>query len=143
MVQFTGVQQVQDILDKNPYTTFRIVLNIGLFDFDNVDAYADTYSKLAKTTWKNHRLYIDSLNPVDEAQMDGSGVYSRANINTTKINTFNKEIEKKVSGYHIDNLNYINTYGALTNVGFTTTNGVNYDNTTYGKYHDSVKTLSQ
>ena len=139
----TGVQQVQDILDKNPYTTFRIVLNIGLFDFDNVDAYADTYSKLAKTTWKNHRLYIDSLNPVDEAQMDGSGVYSRANINTTKINTFNKEIEKKVSGYHIDNLNYINTYGALTNVGFTTTNGVNYDNTTYGKYHDSVKTLSQ
>ena len=114
-----------------------------MFDFDNVDAYADTYSKLAKTTWKNHRLYIDSLNPVDEAQMDGSGVYSRANINTTKINTFNKEIEKKVSGYHIDNLNYINTYGALTNVGFTTTNGVNYDNTTYGKYHDSVKTLSQ
>lgn len=134
--------QVQSILDKNPYTKFRIIISLGIFDFDNEDEYLTTYEKLAKTVWKTQRLYIDSLNPVDEAQMEQSGIYSRNNISTTKINEFNKKLNQTIANYNIDNLKYINTYGELTNAGFKTKDGFNYTNETYKTLHESAKRLS-
>lgn len=138
----TAKAQIQDILNKNPYTTFRIVISLGSFDFDNVSNYISTYSKLAKTTWKTQRLYIDSINPVNEEQMEKSKVYSRTNINTTKINEFNKQLNQLISNENVSNLKYINTYGELTNQGFTTKDGFNYTNESYQTFHDSVKKLA-
>ena len=138
----TAKGQIQSILDKNPYTTFRIVISIGTFDFNNINKYLTSYEKLARTTWKNQRMYIDSLNPVDETQMEKSGVYSRKDINTTKINDFNKQLNQSIANYNLTNLKYINTYGSLTNNAFKTKDGFNYTNETYQVLHDSVKELS-
>lgn len=137
-----GKNQVQSILDKNPYTTFRIVISLGMFDFDKIDDYLSTYENLAKTTWKKQRLYIDSINPIDEEKMEKAGKYSRININTTKINDFNKQLNQSIANYNLTNLKYINTYGELTNTGFETTNGINYTNDTYKTFHESVKRLA-
>ena len=138
----TGKNQVQSILDKNPYTTFRIVISLGSFDFDNMNKYVDVYKKLAKSTWKKQRIYIDSINPVDEAQMEQSKTYSRDNINTNKINDFNKNINADISKLGLSNLKYINSYGSLANSDFKTTDGYNYTNETYDMLHESVKQLS-
>lgn len=138
----TAINQVQSILDKYPYTTFRIVICLGAFDFDNIDAYLSSYENLAKTTWKKQRLFIDSINPVNEEQMEQSGVYSRSAINTTKINEFNKKLNQSIANYNLDNLKYINSYGSLTNNGFQTTDGFNYDAKTASTLHTSIKSLA-
>ena len=64
-------------MDKNVYTKYRIVINLGLFDCDNVDKYATLFEDLGSDKWSKHKLYVISLNPVDEAQMDASKIYSR------------------------------------------------------------------
>ena len=139
----TAKSQIQDIIDKNPYTTFRIVLNLGMFDYDNLDNYITEYEKLAKGVWKNQRLYVDSLNPIDESMLEKSGVYSRDVISTTKINDFNKKASQTISNTNVENLVYLNTYGTLTNAAYATTDGYHYDNKTYNTYHEGVKELAQ
>ena len=74
--------------------------------------------------------------------MEQSGIYSRNNISTTKINEFNKKLNQTIANYNIDNLKYINTYGELTNAGFKTKDGFNYTNETYKTLHESAKRLS-
>lgn len=138
----SGKAQVQDIIDKNPYTTFRIVLNLGMLDYDNLDNYIAEYTKLAKTTWKSQRLYIDSLNPIDEAQLEKSGVYSRDLVSTTKINDFNKKLSQSISNANLSNMKYLNTYGSLTNAAYKTTDGYHYTSESYEAYHNSVKKLA-
>ena len=74
--------------------------------------------------------------------MEKSGVYSRSAINTTKINEFNKKLNQEIANYNLDNLKYINSYGSLTNNGFQTTDGFNYDAKTAFTLHTSIKALA-
>ena len=136
-----AIKKVQSIMDKNAYTTFRVVFNVGLYDFNNEQRYADLYKSLAKEKWAKHKIFVASLNPVNEEQMDKAKKYSRKNINTTEIKNFNTAMDLNLKDV-ASNLIYINTNGSLINHGFVTTDGVNYDDDTYGYYNELIKDLT-
>ena len=42
-----AIPTAQAIMDKNIYTKFRVVINLGLFDVENEEEYVDLYRSLA------------------------------------------------------------------------------------------------
>lgn len=136
-----AVPAAQAIMDKNIYTKFRVVINVGLFDTENEEDYAELFRSLASEKWSKHKLFILSLNPVDEEQMESSKIYSRSTTNTSKIKEFNINISADL-GTDLDNLTYVNTNGSIINNGYTTTDGINYDEATLTFYYNLVKTVT-
>lgn len=136
-----AIPAAQAIMDKNIYTKYRIVVNIGLFDNENVDKYCELYRDLAQNKWNKHKMYIISLNPIDEEQMDTSGIYSRSVIDTAKIKEFNLNLSSGVNS-DITNLKYVNTNGSIINQGFKTVDGINYEDGTYHYYYNLVKSMT-
>ena len=80
-----AIPKAQSIMDKNVYTKFRVVINLGLFDTKNEEKYVELFKSLASDKWSKHKIYALSLNPIDEAQMEQSKIYSRKTTNTSKI----------------------------------------------------------
>lgn len=136
-----AIPAAQAIMDKNVYTKYRIVINLGLFDCDNVDKYATLFKDLGSDKWSKHKLYIISLNPVDEAQMDASKIYSRNTIDTAKIKEFNQLMSDNLVDAPT-NVKYVNTNGSIINNGFTTTDGINYVDKTLKYYYSLVKSMT-
>jgi len=139
----TGIKEVNTILKKNPYTKYKIVINLGLYDFTNVNEYNKYYQTLAKDTFKDHTVYFCSLNPVDETKMEKKKKYSRNQINSVKITEFNDKMYEYINQARIDNLKYLNTNGELVNNSFTTIDGVNYTQETMMVFHNVVKLLTK
>lgn len=136
-----AIPTAQAIMDKNIYTKFRVVINLGLFDSEKEEEYVELYRSLATDKWSKHKMFILSLNPVDEEQMDASRIYSRDIINTSKIKEFNLNISADL-GTDIDNLKYVNTNGSIINNGYVTTDGINYDEATFNFYYTLVKSMT-
>lgn len=136
-----AIPTAQAIMDKNIYTKFRVVINLGLFDVENEEAYAELYRSLATDKWAKHKIFVLSLNPIDEEQMDISRIYSRDVINTAKIKEFNLNISADL-GTDIENLKYVNTNGSIINNGYQTIDGINYDIATFDFYYTLVKSMT-
>lgn len=136
-----AIPTAQAIMDKNIYTKYRVVVNLGLFDVEKEEEYVDLYRSLATDKWSKHKLFILSLNPVDEEQMDASRIYSRDVINTSKIKEFNLNLSADL-GTDIENLKYVNTNGSIINNGYVTTDGINYDEATFNFYYTLVKSMT-
>jgi hypothetical protein len=73
--------------------------------------------------------------------MESSKIYSRSTTNTSKIKEFNINISADL-GTDLDNLTYVNTNGSIINNGYTTTDGINYDEATLTFYYNLVKTVT-
>lgn len=136
-----AIPTAQSIMDKNIYTKFRVVINLGLFDTEKEEEYAELYRNLASEKWSKHKLYILSLNPVDEDKMDSAKIYSRKVTNTSKIKEFNLNISADI-GNDINNIKYVNTNGSIINNGYTTLDGINYEPDTLRFYYDLVKAVT-
>lgn len=136
-----AIPAAQSIMDKNVYTKFRVVINLGLFDTNNESNYVELFKSLASDKWSKHKMFILSLNPIDEAQMDASKIYSRSTTNTSSIKEFNINLSKDI-GTNISNLKYVNTNGSIINNGYKTTDGINYDENTLRYYYGLVKTVT-
>ena len=136
-----AIPTAQSIMEKNVYTKYRIVINLGLFDVGNEEKYANLYKELAEDKWSKHTLYAISLNPVDEAQMDKSKIYSRKTTNTSKIKEFNTNLAADI-GNEVSNLKYLNTNGSIINNGYKTIDGINYDETTLSYYFELIKSIT-
>lgn len=136
-----AIPKAQSIMDKNVYTKFRVVINLGLFDTKNEEKYVKLFKSLASDKWSKHKIYALSLNPIDEAQMEQSKIYSRKTTNTSKIKEFNLNLAKDI-GSDISNLKYVNTNGSIINNGYKTIDGINYDEETLRFYYDLVKQVT-
>ena len=136
-----AIPAAQSIMDKNIYTKYRVIINVGLFDAENEEKYANLYKELATDKWAKHTLYAISLNPVDEAQMESSKIYSRKTTNASKIKEFNVNLAADV-GTEIANLKYLNTNGSIINNGYKTIDGINYDEPTLKYYFELIKSIT-
>lgn len=136
-----AIPTAQSIMNKNIYTKYRVVINLGLFDTEKEEKYAELYKSLATDKWSKHKIYILSLNPISEEQMEKSKIYSRKTTNTSKIKEFNLNIASDI-GSDLENLKYVNTNGSIINNGYSTIDGINYDEQTFKFYYELVKKMT-
>jgi hypothetical protein len=107
------------ILEKPQYNKWKIVINLGITDLNNMDDYTiSMLNLLINTEWKNYDVYITSIGPVETDKMQGD------KITNEQIEEFNKTIQDKFPKAH-----YIDTFHQILE-SYDTKDGVLYDNDT-------------
>lgn len=118
----TGLDKVDAIRKKNTsLTKWRYVIDLGINDLPNIDKYIAEYKKISKAD-PTIQIVLVSVNPVKNYP-------GRSNADIEKFN--DKLLD---TGY-----DYIDTYTTLLNDGFTSTDGLHYDNATYEKIYDLIE----
>lgn len=103
-----------------------IVILMGVNDLSNAQNYVN-YINSNAASWKSNgsSLYFVSVNPC-------SGSYSNLN---SSINSFNSSVKSGLNS----SVGWIDTYSVLTQNGYTTTDGLHYDENTSRIIHDYIK----
>jgi len=103
-----------------------IVILMGVNDLGNMNKYIE-YVNANVSDWKKNgsSLYFVSVNPC-------SGKYSHMNSNIQKFNT---QVKSGLS----NEVGWIDTYSRLYQVGFTATDGLHYDKSTYQTIYNYIK----
>jgi hypothetical protein len=118
----TGLDKIEAIRKKNTsLTKWRYVIDLGINDLPNIDKYIAEYKKISKAD-PTIQIILVSVNPVKNYK-------GRSN---SDIEDFNDKLID--TGY-----DYIDTYTTLKNDGFTSTDGLHYDNETYEKIYDLIE----
>ena len=118
----TGVPAAQKYFTSGT----AIVILMGVNDLSNASNYVN-YVNSNANTWKSggSSLYFVSVNPC-------SGSYSSMNSNIEKFNGI-------VKNGLASNVGWIDTNSQLYRVGFTATDGLHYDKTTYQTIYNYIK----
>lgn len=103
-----------------------IVLAFGVNDLGNAANYLTKYQEL-KDTYPNVKIYIMSVNPVDEAKEAENGY----TVTNESIENFNETMKNSFGE------NYIDVYAQIKD-NFETEDGVHYTTETYKKIHEIV-----
>lgn len=104
-----------------------IVINFGVNDPNNVKQYIKRINELASTDWKNNKVVVMSVNPVEDG---------RSSKTTDKqVNEFNKAMKAGLNG---SNIQFVDTYSTMKKNGFNTKDGLHYTVDTYKKLHDDL-----
>lgn len=113
------------LAQRNP--TYKIIINLGLNDLDDIDRYISYYKAFCKDkAGIKNRIYYMSVTPVNEEK-------SRGKIGNANIKHFNAKLKTFAGG------KYINIYDAMIADGFDTgEGGVDYTTTQYKKIHNYV-----
>lgn len=103
-----------------------IVILMGVNDLGNANSYV-SYVNSNASNWKSNgsSLYFVSVNPC-------SGSYSHLN---SSISTFNSTVKNGLN----NTVGWIDTNSILTKNGFTATDGLHYNESTYKTIHDYIK----
>ena len=103
-----------------------IVILMGVNDLDNANNYIN-YVNSNANSWKSNgsSLYYVSVNPC-------SGNYAHLN---SKIENFNSTLKSGLSS----NVGWIDTYSVLVNNGYSTTDGLHYDQSTSQTIYNYIK----
>lgn len=119
-----GMRQVKKIRKENSALThWRYVFCLGVNDLWDIDAYLDEYDALREDP--DVELILVSVNPVK----------NYPSITNSDIEDFNA----KVKDYADENgLQYIDTYDALIDMGFSSTDGLHYSDSTYQDIYDII-----
>lgn len=117
----TGVPQIESYIIQGS----AIVILMGVNDLYNVDNYV-SYINGKKNDWinKGAKVYFVSVLPT-------SGSYEQLN---SEIDLFNNKIKTS-----LDSVKFIDTNSYLKSTGFETIDGLHYDNATYQKIYNHVK----
>ena len=104
----------------------KIVILMGVNDLYQVNAYISYINEKA-SEWNNlgASVYFVSVNPCD-------GSYSHLN---SQITSFNSEIKNGLNS----NITYLDSNSYLYSVGFSTTDGLHYDQATSKKIYNYIK----
>lgn len=104
-----------------------IVINFGVNDPNNVKQYIKRINELASTDWKNNKVVVMSVNPVEDG---------RSSKTTDKqVDEFNKAMKAGLNG---SNIQFVDTNSTMKKNGFNTKDGLHYTVDTYKKLHDDL-----
>ena len=116
-----GVIELTSILENDPTQT--VVYNLGVNDPENASLYVELYQSITRQ-FTDTPFYYLSVNPLSDD----------ADCNTTNdmIQEFNQTIKKAFPEHYLD------CYSYLTEQGFTTVDGLHYDDNTSNMIHNYV-----
>ena len=116
-----GIIELTSTLENDPAQT--VVYNLGVNDPENASLYVDLYQSIARQ-YTDTPFYYLSVNPLSDD----------ADCNTTNdmIQEFNQTLKNAFPEYYLDCYNY------LTDQGFTTVDGLHYDDSTSNMIHNYV-----
>lgn len=96
----------------------KIIINLGVNDVANVNAYAELVNrKAAEWIQKGATVYYSSVNPVE------NGKY----ITKSMVSNFNRKLQARLS----PEIHWIDSYSYLQGTGYTLTDGLHFSNGTY------------
>ena len=96
----------------------KIIINLGVNDVANVNAYAELVNrKAAEWTEKGATVYYSSVNPVE------NGKY----VTKSMVSSFNKKLQSRLS----PQVHWIDSYSYLQGTGYTLTDGLHFSKGTY------------
>lgn len=120
----TALPQLKKLLKKNP--TASVVLNHGVNDLDSAERYISSYRSLM-ASYPKAKFIIMSVNPVNTKIYKG---YAKPAL----VEAFNSKL---IAAFP---QNFVDTYHYLQENKFKSPDGLHYDNTTYMKIYNYVKT---
>lgn len=138
----TGYRELLQAVSKRPRTTRKaVVVNLGVNDLSNVDAYITYMSAVAKNLKRyNCKMYYLSVNPVNTAMIQRVGASYRTQAQVT---LFNAKIYRNLCYGRNKTFTYINTCTNLQTKGWISNrynagihDGLHYSNATYLKIFD-------
>ena len=127
----TAVPKVNSIISSNSGTKYNIysLMGVNMLLYD-IDKYISKYNELANGSWKNQKIILVSVTPVNE-KIEASHGYSTKNKD---IKSFNSKLK---SGVKANNVSYCDAYNALGS-NFGTPDGLHYDSSTYKKIYNTI-----
>lgn len=106
-----------------------IVFNMGVNDLNDAQQYIDRLKELAKGDWKDHKIIINAVTPVDDKKS--------AQAKNAAIKEFNDKLRNALSG--IPNISFTDTSSQISSNLKTGKEGVHYTDDEYKKIYNAVK----
>ena len=115
----------------NKTDNYNIVLNYGVNDLYNSSKYCTGYKDLASSLGSNYKIYVVSVNPVDDSK--------GWNATNKDINSFNSSIKSCISG--VSNMKYCDVSSKATTSAWKNylSDGLHYTNDGYKFIHSKIK----
>ena len=115
----------------NKTDSYNIVLNYGVNDLYNSSKYCTGYKDLASSLGRNYKIYVVSVNPVDDSK--------GWNATNKDINSFNSSIKSCISG--VSNMKYCDVSSKATTSAWKNylSDGLHYTNDGYKFIHSKIK----
>lgn len=115
----------------NKTDSYNIVLNYGVNDLYNSSKYCTGYKDLASSLGSNYKIYVVSVNPVDDSK--------GWNATNKEINSFNSSIKSCISG--VSNMKYCDVSSKATTSAWKNylSDGLHYTNDVYKFIHSKIK----
>lgn len=115
----------------NKTDSYNIVLNYGVNDLYNSSKYCTVYKDLASSLGSNYKIYVVSVNPVDDSK--------GWNATNKEINSFNSSIKSCISG--VSNMKYCDVSSKATTSAWKNylSDGLHYTNDGYKFIHSKIK----
>ena len=128
----TAVPAVNKIIRDNPGVRYNIYSLMGVnYLLGDIDKYIPTYNSLANGEWKDQKIILVSVTPVNE-EIERQHGYGTKNAN---IETFNTKLKNGVSA---SNVAYCDVYNQLGS-NFGTGDGLHYTGNTYKQIYNLMK----
>ncbi len=128
----TAVPAVNSILASNPGTKYNIYSLMGVnVLLGDIDKYIPKYNELAAGAWKDHKIILVSVTPVNES-VEAQHGYGTKNAN---IETFNAKLK---NGVRASNVAYCDVYSQMGS-NFGTGDGLHYTGDTYKQIYNMMK----
>ncbi|MDY5704364.1 MAG: hypothetical protein SPK77_05355 [Lachnospiraceae bacterium] len=122
----TALPKIEKTRQKNTaLKKWRYVICLGVNDLGDLDNYIDEYKELTAGD-STIELILVSVNPVK----------NYPTIKNSDIENFNKKLHDACDE---NNWYYIDSYSKLMDLGYTTTDGLHYDNDTYQDIYDIIE----
>lgn len=121
----TAIPEIEDIVKDNPKVTdWVLITGLGVNDLYNIDKYIEEYDSL-----EGFKIILVSINPMEKDKADKWG-YDYNGL-SPKIIDFNDRLQD--TSYE-----YIDVYTSLIENGFTTVDGLHYNEKTYKYIYDII-----
>ncbi len=98
-----NAEETKKELSKNPNKTYNIILNYGVNDLIDAYDYCSLYTDFIKEIEPNHRIYLVSVNPVNDEKTKAQ------NYSIEQFNNILKSCTEK-----LENVNYCDVYNSTT-----------------------------
>lgn len=122
----TAIVEVEDIVAENKdIENWVLIIGLGVNDLNNIDNYIEEYDSL-----EGFEIILVSVNPMEKDKADKYG-YDYDGL-SPKIVKFNNKL--KETSYQ-----YIDTYSAMINNGYSTVDGLHYTKKTYTYIYNVIK----
>ena len=128
----TAVPAADRILSSNKGTRYNIYSLMGVNNLLNdINSYISKYNELANGSWKNHKIVLVAVTPVNES-IEAANGYSTKN---SSIESFNSQLK---SGVKASNVKFCDAYSRIKN-NFGTEDGLHYTADTYKNIYNIIK----